>query len=122
MGVSLGSSILSEVAGHADRAPARAVPEDGFPADDDLTGGSIGQSRIGPILGRGSMARVYQADHLGLGRRCALKVMDPALVARRPDIVDRFWAEARAVAHLIHPNVVTIHNLGSDRGYHFIEM
>jgi serine/threonine-protein kinase len=35
---------------------------------------------------------------------------------------DMFWAEARVVANLVHPNIVTVHNLGSDRGYHFIEM
>ncbi len=37
-------------------------------------------------------------------------------------MVDRFWGEARAVAGLVHPNIVTVHNLGSDRGYHYIEM
>ena len=37
-------------------------------------------------------------------------------------IREQFWAEARAAANLVHPHVVTIHNLGSDRGYHFIEM
>src|SRR5437867_977703 len=97
MGVTLNLSATRPMVEHADHAQARVVQEDGAPIDDDLTGGTLGQYRVGPILGRGSMARVYQADHLGLGRRCALKVMDPALVARRPDIVDRFWAEARAV-------------------------
>ncbi len=48
--------------------------------------------------------------------------MNPGLVAKQPQIRERFWAEARAVANLLHPHVVTIHNLGSDRGYHFIEM
>ena len=68
------------------------------------------------------MGRVYRATHLGLHRPCALKVMSPGLVARQPQVRERFWAEARAVALLLHPNVVTIHNLGSDRGYHYIEM
>jgi serine/threonine-protein kinase len=48
--------------------------------------------------------------------------MSPGLVAKQPQVRERFWAEARAVANLLHPHVVTIHNLGSDRGYHFIEM
>ncbi|GAC1471488.1 MAG: hypothetical protein NVSMB9_17730 [Isosphaeraceae bacterium] len=68
------------------------------------------------------MGRVYRAVHLGLHRPCAIKVMNPGLVAKQPQIHERFWAEARAVAHLLHPHVVTIHNLGSDRGFHFIEM
>jgi serine/threonine-protein kinase len=48
--------------------------------------------------------------------------MNPGLVAKQPQIRERFWAEARAVANLVHPHVVMVHNLGSDRGYHFIEM
>ena len=37
--------------------------DDGFPAFDDLTGRLLGQYRMGPVIGRGSMARVYQAEH-----------------------------------------------------------
>jgi serine/threonine-protein kinase len=43
-------------------------------------------------------------------------------VSRQPQIREQFWAEARVVANLIHPHVVTVHNLGTDRDYHFIEM
>jgi serine/threonine-protein kinase len=80
------------------------------------------QYRMGGVLGRGSMARVYQAEHLGLRRICAIKVLNPGLVAREPQTLDLFWAEARAIAGLVHPNVVTVHNLGTERGYHYIEM
>ncbi|HEX8200134.1 MAG TPA: serine/threonine-protein kinase [Isosphaeraceae bacterium] len=93
-----------------------------FPEVDDLVESRLGQYRIGAVIGRGSMGRVYRAEHRGLARTCALKVIDPALVSRQPEVLDQFWAEARAVAHLVHPHVVTIHNLGSDRGYHYIEM
>ena len=96
--------------------------DDGFPPIDDLIGSTLSQYRIESLAGRGSMGRVYQAYHLGLHRPCAIKVMNPGLLARQPQIRERFWAEARAVANLLHPHVVTIHNLGSDRGYHFIEM
>jgi len=68
------------------------------------------------------MAWVFKAKHLGLGRPCALKVMDPDLVARQPAIREQFWAEARAAANVLHPHVVTIHNLGSVQGFHYIEM
>jgi eukaryotic-like serine/threonine-protein kinase len=103
---------------------ADAPPEldDGFPAVDDLTGQLLGQYRMGPVIGRGSMARVYQAEHQFLCRPCAIKVLNPGLVARQPQIREQFWAEARVVANLIHPSVVTVHNLGTDRDYHFIEM
>ena len=105
--------------GIADEPPE---PDDGFPAVDDLTGQLLGQYRMGPVIGRGSMARVYQAEHQFLCRPCAIKVLNPGLVARQPQIREQFWAEARVVANLIHPSVVTVHNLGTDRDYHFIEM
>ncbi len=96
--------------------------DDGFPEVDDLTGRTLGQYRIGPVIGHGSMGRVYQAEHEFLCRPCAIKVLNPGLVARQPQIREQFWSEARVVANLVHPNVVTVHNLGSDRDYHFIEM
>jgi serine/threonine-protein kinase len=95
---------------------------DGFPDIDDLTDRPLGQYHLENVIGRGTMGRVYRAHHAGLGRACALKIMNPGLVNREPQIVDRFWAEARAIAGLVHPNIVTVHNLGSDRGYHYIEM
>jgi serine/threonine-protein kinase len=96
--------------------------DDGFPAVDDLTGRVLGQYRMGPVIGHGSMARVYQAEHQFLCRPCAIKVLNPGLVARQPQVREQFWAEARVVANLVHPHVVTVHNLGTDRDYHFIEM
>jgi serine/threonine-protein kinase len=96
--------------------------DDGFPVIDDLTGGLLGQYKMGPVIGYGSMARVYQAEHQFLCRPCAIKVLNPGLVARQPQVREQFWAEARVVANLVHPHVVTVHNLGTDRDYHFIEM
>ncbi len=80
---------------------------------DALLGRQLGEYRIESILGRGSMACVYKAKHLGLHRPCALKVIDPALVMKQPVTREQFWAEARVAANLLHPNIVTIHNLGS---------
>ncbi|MHC5537572.1 serine/threonine-protein kinase [Singulisphaera rosea] len=96
--------------------------DDGFPEIDDLIDSPLGQYHLKSVVGRGTMGRVYRAEHLGLARPCAIKVMNPGLVEKHPKIRERFWAEARAVANLLHPHVVTVHNLGSDRGYHFIEM
>lgn len=89
---------------------------------EDLVHSRLGQYRIVEEIGRGTMARVFKGFHVGLGRISALKVLSPALVARQPRVVDWFLGEARAVAGLVHPNIVTIHNLGFDRGYHFVEM
>lgn len=96
--------------------------DDGFPSVDDLTDRGLAQYWIGGVIGRGSMGRVYEGEHLTLARPCAIKVLNPGLLARQPKMRDQFWAEARVVASLVHPNIVTVHNLGSDRGYHFIEM
>ncbi len=96
--------------------------DDGFPSVDDLTDRGLAQYWVGGVIGRGSMGRVYEAEHLTLARKCAIKVLNPGLLARQPSMRDMFWAEARVVANLVHPNIVTVHNLGSDRGYHFIEM
>jgi serine/threonine protein kinase len=85
-------------------------------------GSSLGSYRIERLLGRGSMACVYKARHLGLDRDCALKIMDSTLDSRQPGIREQFWAEARAAANMLHPHVVTIYNVGSADGHHFIEM
>ena len=69
-------------------------PDDGFPAVDDLVHERLAQYRIDDVVGRGSMGRVYRAEHLGLARTCAIKVMNPGLVAKEPQVRDRFWAEA----------------------------
>lgn len=104
------------------RGALPSADHDGFPEVDDLIGGTLGQYRIGAVIGQGAMGRVYRGEHTGLGRTSAIKVLSPGLMARQPQTVERFSAEARAVAGLVHPNVVTVHNLGFDRGYHYIEM
>jgi eukaryotic-like serine/threonine-protein kinase len=107
--------------GDPDRAPTEDL-NDQEPWGDELVGGRLSQYRIESHLGRGSMARVFKARHLGLERICALKIMNPRLISSQEANRDQFWAEARAAANLIHPHVVTIYNLGSDQGYDFIEM
>ena len=95
---------------------------DGFPVQDNLLQSHIGQYFIEELIGKGSMGRVYRAIHQGLNRPCALKIMSPGLLVRKPMVRERFWAEARAAAGLVHPHIVTVHNLGTDRNYHYIEM
>ncbi len=95
---------------------------DGFPVIDDLVRTVLGQYYIEEMIGRGSMGRVYRATHKSLDRPCALKIMSPGLLTKKPQVRERFWAEARAAAGLVHPHIVTVHNLGTDRGYNYIEM
>ena len=63
------------------------------------------------FLGRGAMAEVYEARHLTLERRVAIKVMQP-LLAVDPIAVERFRREARLVALISHPNVVAVEDFG----------
>lgn len=90
--------------------------------DDDLIGEQLERYRIESLLGRGGMGRVYRATHLNLHRLCAVKVLRADLAEKDPAFVDMFMTEARSAAALVHPHVVVIHNVGCDRGLHFIEM
>jgi serine/threonine protein kinase len=72
-------------------------------------------------LGAGGMGTVYLAEDLRLGRQVALKVLSPEW-AGEPDRLQRFEREARALAALNHPNVVTIYSVEEADGQQFITM
>lgn len=72
-------------------------------------GQRIGAYRVDGPLGKGGMAEVYQATHLALERAVAIKVLDPALNVD-PTFPLRFLREAKAVARLSHPNIITIYD------------
>jgi serine/threonine-protein kinase len=77
--------------------------------DPDMLAGT--PYRIGAKLGEGSSATVYEAEHVELGRKVALKVLSPAHASAH-DAIDRFRREARVVARLSHPNLVALHDFG----------
>ena len=72
-------------------------------------------------IGRGGMGVVYEAEQLSLGRRVALKVLPFAAMLDQQQLV-RFKNEARAAATLEHPNIVSIHSVGVERGVHYYAM
>jgi serine/threonine-protein kinase len=76
-----------------------------------------GSTRLGPYeivapLGAGGMGEVYRARDTRLGREVAIKVL-PEAFATNPDRQGRFEREARAVASLSHPNILAIHDYGT---------
>src|SRR5260370_1625880 len=67
------------------------------------------------------MGEVYRAADTKLGRDVALKVL-PAAMARDPEFLGRFQREARSVAALNHPNIVTMFSVEEAEGVHFLTM
>src|SRR5919108_458767 len=117
------AALVLGAAGCHHRTPppaAPATPPPGVPMSEqpqskpqtakELTG-RIGRYEIVRPLGKGAMGVVYLAHDPLLERDVALKVM-VAQIADDPELSKRFEREAKAVAKMTHPNVVTVYDLG----------
>ena len=89
--------------------------------NDELIGAVLAHCVIDELLGQGGMARVYRGKQENLDRFVAIKVLPPYYAAD-PAFVERFKLEARAMAKLSHPNIVTVHDAGEENGRLFIIM
>jgi tRNA A-37 threonylcarbamoyl transferase component Bud32 len=78
-----------------------------FATDEELVGTELGNYRLLGLIGRGGMGRVYEAEHVRLGRKVAIKLLRPERAARR-EAVARFFQEAKAVNRIRHHNIVDI--------------
>ncbi len=89
----------------------------------DLAGKKIGEKYVvRSVLGEGGMGTVYEAEHLGIGRLVAVKVLHPAQ-ARKKVAVKRFHQEARAAGAIGHPNICEVYDLGTlDDGSPYLVM
>jgi tRNA A-37 threonylcarbamoyl transferase component Bud32 len=79
------------------------------------------QVEILQLLGQGGMGAVYKARQPKLDRLVAVKVLPPE-VARDPGFTERFSREARSLARLNHPNIVTIYDFGEVDGLYYFTM
>jgi len=84
-------------------------------------GARLGAYEILGLLGAGGMGEVYLARDTRLGREVAVKVLPPD-VAGNPERLARFEREARTVASLNHPNIVTLHDIAEAGGIRFLVM
>src|SRR5919205_4253717 len=78
-----------------------------------------GRYRLDAEVGTGGMSTVYRAFDTVLERPVAIKLMHSD-IASRPDQIERFRREARAVAQLSHPHIVTVIDAGEDEGTPYI--
>lgn len=81
-----------------------------------------GSYRTLGLLGEGGMGQVFLAEHIRLGRKVALKLLKPRLAAR-PAMLQQFFAEARAVNRIRHPNIVDVVDFVAEDGvaYYIME-
>jgi len=79
----------------------------------------IGRYQIISAIGAGGMGEVYLAKDSELERSVALKIL-PEEVANDNERIQRFRQEAKVVSALNHPNILTIHEIGSEEGTRFI--
>jgi serine/threonine protein kinase len=91
-----------DVAGHC--------PDDGQPlhaSDDPLLGTEVGRYRLARTLGEGGMGKVYLGVQRAIGSRVAIKVLSEQC-SKNAELVERFFAEARAVNLIRHEHIVAV--------------
>lgn len=112
-GISTQSRAETETLPHA--------PDPAPPAVDSPLPERLGRYRILQQLSQGAMGAVYLAEDTELQRKVALKV--PKFAQRdEPELMQRFYREARAAATLHHPNICAVYDIGEHEGTRYITM
>jgi eukaryotic-like serine/threonine-protein kinase len=108
-------------AGFLDQLPAGGISLVEHPGSASLEGQRLGAYEIVSRIGAGGMGEVYKARDTRLNRIVAIKVLPPH-ASSDPGSRERMEREARAVAALKHPNICTLHDIGSQHGVDFLVM
>ncbi|RME14409.1 MAG: serine/threonine protein kinase, partial [Bdellovibrio sp.] len=82
----------------------------------------VGPYKIIKKIGEGGMGTVYEAVEDLLGRRVALKFITREYEEKKEELLKRFYIEAKALAQVHHPNIVTIYSIGEFEGEPYIAM
>ena len=85
------------------------------------SGSRLGHFEIVEPLGAGGMGEVYRAQDTRLDRTVAIKVL-PEHLSESPELKQRLEREAKAISSLQHPNICTLHDIGSEDGVDFLVM
>ena len=80
-----------------------------------FAGDIIGGYKVIKQLGAGGMGEVYLVENIQMHKLYALKILPPKL-SENDKFIERFRVEARVMADLKHPNIVSVHNIGHDVG------
>jgi len=96
------------------QAAAQALANQARP----MIGRQLGRYQIISLLGAGGMGEVYRARDTQLNREVAIKVL-PAHLTQDAAALARFKREAQAVAALSHPNILAIHDFGTEQEIHY---
>lgn len=76
-------------------------------------GHTLGQYEIIRLLGEGGMGAVYEARHVSLDRRVAIKTLHPSVACNQTSL-QRFFAEAKTLSRLEHPSIVQVSDFGTE--------
>ena len=107
----------------ANPPPPPVVPDrpNPGPALADLTGRTLGDYRLLRRLGQGGMGQVYLGEQISRKRKVAVKVLRAEL-AENATSLKRFRAEAEAVGRATHANIVQLHEINEDAGFHYMAL
>jgi serine/threonine protein kinase len=78
--------------------------------------------KIHDLIGRGGMGEVYRATDTQTGQTVAVKALDPDIVSRDPDLLERFRREGEALRQLNHPNIVRMVTALEEGERHYLVM